>query len=962
MKKIKLIAASLVASSMLLAGCGKTVCEHYDKDLDHKCDSCGAVISDCADKNKDHKCDACGAELSQHSDENKDHKCDLCGETVSQHVDSNGDHACDICNAPIPSVESVKIAAGESKVGIGESLQLSANVKAFGGASDKVSWSVDNELIASIDESGKLTGTGFGKVTVTATSVDDATKKDSVDVQVIFGGSLADAGYEFSADFPENKIKEIIGEGSYSVFAPSKDVAKGGYWFLGQPAVGTYASFASVIINLDLMNIDDDVNERGELFFEELDKCEFLTYFYDMINEMDCYMDSTSTYVAAVTYEMTEENYYLGLSFYKTSELFGGRSELTEDEAWPSAYSEAMVGLFGEELPFGKFGADYSGSAESGMLILMDQSKNIAAGFNYEETLVANGYKYSEVEGIFYKQSSKDDNKAIAVETHFAVNYGNIVIVSLTENIYSDFPEAKLDAYVSNVLKSSVKIPAVEKQSLPPVPPPPPPLASSKKLDPAKNYEFRFRVVDDEYDRFEHNDSYAEVSSLLLTKADFADYIDVLLKDGFVIEGLDYWSYKEKDFAYIYEFSKDDLGVIVELDPETAFTAAGSEVNWDRSTMTITAYSKAGVPSIFFVDGDGYQISNAEVRVESTLQLKMDAWRLGEVEDLTFTYSSSDTDVATVDASGVVTGVKVGSAKITATASYDGSDYSAELDVKVAYQASKELITFKDEFSSIEAPIMTKGGTVLQFASAVPTYDAASGVVTLQAGDLMVIGLNDGHTFSEIRFEGVDSIEDKFAVMVPDASGAPVELDGSYIIDNYFFDGPNDEYWGEWEQHSMFAFVAMDEVSFSGLNVIKDDGCYQFGHGSFASVVAETDEYMFYNDAEKTVSPDGKTVTYKFDSWTAVADTATYEFEDWWSFLVYGPYWSIPMCFVGTYADYEFGSALEVKYDSANERYYMDVFTQDKDVLCTMTYEKVTVDGEEPYEEYYFVVTMTDNH
>lgn len=959
MKKFKLIAASLVASSMLLAGCGKTVCEHYDKDLDHKCDTCGEKISDCVDKNKDHKCDACGAELSQHSDENKDHKCDLCGETVSQHVDENGDHVCDICEAPIPSVESVKIVTAETKVGIGDSLQLSANVKAFGGASNKVSWSVDNELIANIDENGVLTGTGFGKVTVTAESVDDATKKDSVDIQVIFGGSLADLGYEFSADFPENKVKEFLGEGSYSVFGPSYEVAKGGYWFLSQEAAGEYAGYASVIINLDLMHIDDDVNMRGELFFDELNNCEFLTYFYDMVNEMDCYMDSTAKYFIAVTNEMTDENYYMGISFYKTSELFTGGSELTGDEEWPSSYSEAMVGLFGEELPFGKFGVNYSVSIESGMLILMDQSTNISAGFNYEETLVANGYKYSEVEGVFYKQSSLDDNKAIAVETHFSVGYGNIVIASLTENIYSDFPEAKLDAYVANVLKSSVKIPAVEKESLPPVPPPPPPLASSRKLDPAKNYEFRFRVVDDEYDRFEHNDSYAEVSCLLLTKADFADYIDVLIKDGFVIEGLEYWNSREKDFAYVYNFVKDDLGVIVELNPETAITAAGSEVNWDRSTMTITAYSEAGVPSIFFVDGDGYQISKAEVRVEATQQLKLDAWRLGELKDLTFTYSSSDTDVATVDASGVVTGVKVGSAKITATTTYEGSDYSAELDLTVAYQASKESIVFKDEFSSIEAPIMTKGGTMLQFASATPTYDDSTGVVTLQAGDLMIVALNDGHTFSEIRFDGIDSIEDKFVVMVPDEGGYPVELDGTYIIENYFFDGPNDDYWGIWEQHSMFAFGALEEVSFSGLNVIKDDGVYMFGHGSFASVIEETDEYMSWYDAEKTVSPDGKTVTYKYDSWTAVSDTEGFEFEDWWSFLAYGPYYSLPMCFVCNYADYEFGTAVEVKYDSANERYYMEVFTEDKDVLCNITYEKVTVDD---VDEYYYVITMTDNH
>ena len=172
-----------------------TFSEEWNKDANYHWHAATCEHTDQVDAKAEHNfgddnvCDTCGyvkeAEICTHVDANKDHTCDSCGEALGEHKDADGDGKCEYCGKDIPSVKSVTIDEGARTLGVEESMKLTATVDAVGGAIAKVSWSVDNESVATIDSNGKLTGKTVGSVTVTATSLFDKTKSDSVVIQVM---------------------------------------------------------------------------------------------------------------------------------------------------------------------------------------------------------------------------------------------------------------------------------------------------------------------------------------------------------------------------------------------------------------------------------------------------------------------------------------------------------------------------------------------------------------------------------------------------------------------------------------------------------------------------------------------------------------------------------------------------------------------------------------------------------
>ncbi|MCG8700114.1 MAG: Ig-like domain-containing protein, partial [Bacteroidales bacterium] len=76
--------------------------------------------------------------------------------------------------------------AGDTTVMVGDSLQVLASVDPSNAADTTLTWSVDNESIATVDAStGMLTGISVGAVTVKATALDGSGVADSIEIAVL---------------------------------------------------------------------------------------------------------------------------------------------------------------------------------------------------------------------------------------------------------------------------------------------------------------------------------------------------------------------------------------------------------------------------------------------------------------------------------------------------------------------------------------------------------------------------------------------------------------------------------------------------------------------------------------------------------------------------------------------------------------------------------------------------------
>ena len=86
---------------------------------------------------------------------------------------------------PAPRVVGVSIDREDVRLGVGESVVLSATVEVVGGAGTGVAWSSEDDAVATVGAaSGEVTGVSPGVVSITAVSVVDASKTASVSVTV----------------------------------------------------------------------------------------------------------------------------------------------------------------------------------------------------------------------------------------------------------------------------------------------------------------------------------------------------------------------------------------------------------------------------------------------------------------------------------------------------------------------------------------------------------------------------------------------------------------------------------------------------------------------------------------------------------------------------------------------------------------------------------------------------------
>jgi lysophospholipase L1-like esterase len=111
-----------------------------------------------------------------------------------------------ICNVTVGifDVTSVSVNPTSLSLGIGSDTQLSATVFPTYAANKDINWSSSNDLVATVDQTGKVTGVSTGSVTITATTVDQGkTATCIIDVLKLirilpFGESTTEGGSLYS--------------------------------------------------------------------------------------------------------------------------------------------------------------------------------------------------------------------------------------------------------------------------------------------------------------------------------------------------------------------------------------------------------------------------------------------------------------------------------------------------------------------------------------------------------------------------------------------------------------------------------------------------------------------------------------------------------------------------------------------------------------------------------------------
>ena len=93
------------------------------------------------------------------------------------------------CGTPtpptVPEVTDVTVTPATASLIVGDTEQLTADVTATGGASTDVTWSSDDEDVATVDQDGLVTAIAEGTATITATSDFDDTISGSATVSVV---------------------------------------------------------------------------------------------------------------------------------------------------------------------------------------------------------------------------------------------------------------------------------------------------------------------------------------------------------------------------------------------------------------------------------------------------------------------------------------------------------------------------------------------------------------------------------------------------------------------------------------------------------------------------------------------------------------------------------------------------------------------------------------------------------
>jgi hypothetical protein len=122
----------------------------------------------------------------------------------------------------------------------------------------------------------------------------------------------------------------------------------------------------------------------------------------------------------------------------------------------------------------------------------------------------------------------------------------------------------------------------------------------------------------------------------------------------------------------------------------------------------------------------------SSVLVGETIELEAEVLP-ADADDITVTWSSSDTEVASVDSDGIVTGKKAGTAIITATA--NGSKVAGEVKATLEITVSASVSVIYATDISIDGPTELKVGETAELTAEVLPEDATDLTVTWSSSD-----------------------------------------------------------------------------------------------------------------------------------------------------------------------------------------------------------------------------------
>lgn len=125
---------------------------------------------------------------------------------------------------------------------IGDTLQLSADVQTESASNRKVIWSTSNSGIATVDQSGKVTGIAPGTVVITALAADGSGVSASVAIRVINPVT--------SITLSEGKITIYVGD-THNIVAtihPENASIKGIEWTSDDPTIAKYIRMVMLLV------------------------------------------------------------------------------------------------------------------------------------------------------------------------------------------------------------------------------------------------------------------------------------------------------------------------------------------------------------------------------------------------------------------------------------------------------------------------------------------------------------------------------------------------------------------------------------------------------------------------------------------------------------------------------------------------------------------------------------------
>ena len=141
---------------------------------------------------------------------------------------------------PVPAVVSVTVAPATAQIVEGATAQLTATVVTVGGADDAVTWTSDDEAVATVDAAGLVTAVAAGTATITATSDFDDTISDSAAITVVapaIGGISVTPGTNSLQTIPPGNTVTLTASFSGVVGSPSLALT----WGSSNTAVATVA-------------------------------------------------------------------------------------------------------------------------------------------------------------------------------------------------------------------------------------------------------------------------------------------------------------------------------------------------------------------------------------------------------------------------------------------------------------------------------------------------------------------------------------------------------------------------------------------------------------------------------------------------------------------------------------------------------------------------------------------------